>query len=147
MPDIEFLGVEGGYDTQIRDDTVKNIKYVPNTQTIKDVYAETDILIMPSSAETWGRTATEALCSGIPVLANPTPGLKENLGDAGIFIDRNSIDEWVGTIRKLKDDRNYYKKVSEKCKQRSKELDSEPEFNTLLNKLNTYNGGSKNVLR
>jgi len=142
MPDIEFLGVEGGYDTQIRDDTVKNIKYVPNTQTIKDVYAETDILIMPSSAETWGRTATEALCSGIPVLANPTPGLKENLGDAGVFIDRNSIDEWVGTIRKLKDDRNYYNEVSEKCKQRSKELDSEPEFNTLLNRLNTYNGGN-----
>jgi len=147
MPDIKFLGVEGGYDDQIKNLNISNLTYIPNTPNIKDdVYSKTDILLMPSSAETWGRTATEALCCGIPVLANSTPGLKENLGSAGIFIDRNSIDEWVKTIRKLKDDRNYYNEISNKCKERSSEImkNTETQFEELYNKLeNIQTGGNK----
>ena len=120
MPDIEFLGVEGGYYTQIIDKSVKNILYVPHTSNVKDIYKNTDILLMPSKIETWGRTASEAICSGIPVIANPTEGIKENLQDAGIYIDRNNISDWVNMIRKLKTDRMYYNKISEKCKLHSK---------------------------
>ena len=120
MPDIEFLGVEGGYYTQIIDKSVKNILYVPHTSNVKDIYKNTDILLMPSKIETWGRTASEAICSGIPVIANPTEGIKENLQDAGIYIDRKNISDWVNMIRKLKTDRIYYNKISEKSKLHSK---------------------------
>ena len=145
MPDLQFLGVEGGYDTQIKGD-VPNITYVPNTRDMKSIYGETQILLMPSRAETWGRTATEALCSGIPVIANPTMGLKENLGDAGLFINRDSIDEWVAMIRKLKDHSDYYNSVSAKCKERSAILSSEDQLDELLSRLeklpqNVQSGG------
>lgn len=150
MPDINFLGVEGGYDEQIKNIDISNIKYIPNTKNMKkDVYSLTDILLMPSEYESWGRTATEALCSGIPVIATPTPGLKENLGDSGIFIDRDNIDEWVNMIRKLKDDRNYYNEVSEKCKIRSKEImeKTKEQLNTLYNKLQEKeSGGDKKYI-
>jgi glycosyltransferase involved in cell wall biosynthesis len=120
MPDVEFLGVEGGYYEQIIDKSVKNIIYIPHTSNMKEVYANTDILLMPSKIETWGRTASEAICSGIPVIANPTEGIKENLEEAGIYIERTKINEWVQTIRKLKSDKEYYKKQSEKCKLHSR---------------------------
>lgn len=147
MPDIKFLGVEGGYDEQIKDTSVPNITYIPNTPNVKDdVYSKTDILLMPSSAETWGRTATEALCSGIPVIASPTPGLKENLSSAGIFIDRNNVGEWINTIRKLKNDRNYYKEISDNCIKRSNELNPANQFQELYNTLQSVQEGGNNTI-
>ena len=41
---------------------------------------------MPSQEETWGRVAIEAISSGIPVIANPTEGLREALDYCGIYI-------------------------------------------------------------
>lgn len=135
MPHIKFLGVHGGYDEQIKDETLENITYVPNTKDMRSIYAKTDILLIPSNPETWGRTATEAICSGIPVVAHPTEGLKENLGEAGIYIEKDNIDEYVDMIYKLKEDRNYYGKISEKCKQRSKQLYGEKQLMELLDKI------------
>jgi glycosyltransferase involved in cell wall biosynthesis len=78
---------------------------------------------MPSKEESWGRVAIEAMSSGIPVIATPTPGLLESCGSAGIFCKRDDIGSWVREIRRLKTDTEYYKSVSEKCFDRAKELD------------------------
>lgn len=123
MPDVQFMGVIGGYDGQIQDTTVKNITYVENTSYIKSIYSKSDIILMPSKEESWGRVAIEAMSSGIPVIATPTPGLLESCGSAGIFCKRDNIGSWVREIRRLKTDREYYKSVSEKCFERAKELD------------------------
>ena len=77
---------------------------------------------MPSLYESYGRTAVEAMCSGIPVIAAPTPGLKESLGDAGIFADVEKPQEWVEAIKKL-DDPEEYKKASLKCLKRAEEVE------------------------
>lgn len=132
MPNIKFLAVKGGYDKQIIDKSVTNITYVENTKDMRSIYAQTDILLIPSNPETWGRTATEAMCSGIPVIAHPTEGLKENMKEAGIYIDRDNIEEWVAKIYELKEDRNKYNKKVEECKKRSKELNSEKQLEGLL---------------
>lgn len=131
MPDVQFMGVGGGYDTQIRDEKLENITYVNNTPEIKEIYKQTDILLVPSRQESWGRVAVEAISSGIPVIANPTPGLREALDYCGIFISRNEIDEYVKMIRKLKTDDNYYKKVSILSIKRSRELEPEPQLKIL----------------
>lgn len=131
MPDISFLGVKGGYDGQIFDRTVKNLTYAENTPNIKDLYAKTDILLVPSKEESWGRVAVEAMSSGIPVIAHPTPGLLESCGSAGIFCDRNNIQAWVREIRRLKEDKEYYQKKSEACSARAKELDPSPQLREL----------------
>jgi len=123
MPDIQFMGVIGGYDGQIQDTTVKNITYVENTSYIKSIYSQSSIVLMPSKEESWGRVAIEAMSSGIPVIATPTPGLLESCGSAGIFCKRDDIGSWVREIRRLKTDTEYYKSVSEKCFERAKELD------------------------
>jgi glycosyltransferase involved in cell wall biosynthesis len=123
MPDIEFLGVEGAYNTQIKDKNIKNITYLPSTPNIESIYEQTDIIIMPSKQETWGRVAIEAISSGIPVIANPTEGLREALDYCGIYVSYTDIKGWVDTIRKLKTDEAYYKKISEVSIKRSRELE------------------------
>lgn len=104
MPRRKFLGVVGGYGEQIIRDDLPNVEIVPHTpgdRMAKDVYARTKFLLAPSSYESYGRVAVEAMCSGIPVLAHPTPGLMESLGDAGSFCDRDDLDAWEEAIKRL----------------------------------------------
>ena len=142
MPHKSFLGVYGSYDEQITP-KLPNVTYVPNSPDIKQWYAKTRILLMPSKYESWGRTATEAMCSGIPVICTDTPGLKENCDKAGIYIkDRSNVKEWVEAITKL-DDKKAYSWASRKAKARSREFDTRKtldEFETWFREsVNKYN--------
>ena len=122
MPNKRFLGVLGSYDEQVKAN-LPNLTYVPNTSEILQYYRQTRILLMPSEYESWGRTATEAMCSGIPAICSMAEGLKENCGSAGIYIkDRNDIKSWVHAINKL-DDKKAYEEASQKAKSRSRDHD------------------------
>jgi glycosyltransferase involved in cell wall biosynthesis len=107
LPELRFLGVRGGYGEQdIRD--MPNVDVIDQTRDMAgDVYRRTKILLMPSSYDSWGRCAVEAAHNGIPVIAHPTPGLTEALGDGGIFVDRDDHAGWVDEIRRLQDPRQY----------------------------------------
>lgn len=143
MPDKKFIGVVGSYDEQIIKD-LPNVEIVPNSPDILSTYKRTRILLMPSAYESWGRTATEAMCSGIPVICTPTPGLLENCGEAGIFVgkplinpppgepcvDRGTVQEWVKAIRSL-DNPDTYRKYSVLSKSRAGELDPLKELEEL----------------
>jgi glycosyltransferase involved in cell wall biosynthesis len=103
MPDVCFLAVEGGYQQaeQVRED-LPNVAWQPQTDNMAtDVWARTRVLLMPSEEESYGLAAVEAACSGIPTIAHPTPGLKEALGDGGVFVDRSDIDAWETALRNL----------------------------------------------
>lgn len=122
MPNKKFLAVKGSYDTQIVE-YLPNVKVVENSTDIKKYYKDTRILLVPSENESWGMVATEAMCSGIPVICTATEGLSENCDKAGIYIkDRNDIKSWVSEITKL-DDKKAYEAASRKAKARSRELD------------------------
>lgn len=100
MPDTPFIGLKGGYGEQIIED-LPNVTIIEHTPDIKSVYGRTKVLLMPSSYESFGRVGVEAMASGIPVLAEPTPGLKESLGDAGTFADRRDVDAWEKALRSM----------------------------------------------
>lgn len=123
MPKTKFLGVKGAYGTQMVKDlpNVDVLEHVPADQMRDRVFARTRVLLVPSSYESWGRVATEALHSGIPVIAHPTEGLRENLGDAGIFVDREDVDGWAKALRKLSAP-NSYKAASKRALVRAAEL-------------------------
>lgn len=128
IPDRSFLGVRGGYGVQVTphgpDDlpNVEVIDHVPPHLMREQVYARTRILLMPSAHESWGRTGVEALTSGIPVIAHPTPGLQESLAQAGTFCDRHDIDAWEQALRALLDGRRW-RAASRKAKARAEQLD------------------------
>lgn len=104
MPDTGFLGVTGAYGVQqdlAGHPNVEVVDHVPHHRMVADVFARTRILLVPSSYESWGRVASEAMCSGIPAIAHPTDGLLECLGPAGIFVDRKDVAGWEKALRGL----------------------------------------------
>ncbi|MGV9588290.1 glycosyltransferase family 4 protein [Streptomyces tendae] len=124
MPDQQFLAVKGAYGEQILPDlpNVEIVDHVRGEDMRQRVYARTRVLLMPSSYESWGRAGVEALASGIPVLAHPTPGLCESLGEAGIFVVREDVDGYEAVLRKLQTAAEY-RLASKRAKARSAELD------------------------
>jgi glycosyltransferase involved in cell wall biosynthesis len=125
MPDVEFLAVRGAYGEQILPDlpNVEILDHICGHDMREAVYRRTKVLLMPSSYESWGRAGVEALASGIPVIAHPTPGLCESLGEAGVFVDRHDIDGYETVIRKLLSDPAEYRLVAKRARARSAELD------------------------
>lgn len=132
MPETKFLGVKGGYWKNVQKSiNLKNLKTIEMTPNMRDdVYAKSKVVLMPSSYETFGMVAAEAISSGIPVIASPTPGLIENLGDAGIYAPVGPGDTlvWKAELEKLLNDPEYYEEVSKKALGRSKVIDTDKEL-------------------
>lgn len=124
MPDVNFLGVVGAHGDQIVRRDLPNVEIVEHTKPheMQALYGRTRVLLMPSIYESWGRCAVEALASGIPVIANPTNGLTEALGSAGVFADREDLDEWETCLRHVLKPANW-RTASRAAKARSAELD------------------------
>jgi glycosyltransferase involved in cell wall biosynthesis len=149
LPYAKFIGVYGSYDdgglqTEIASKIMAecpNVELVANSPDILSVYRRTRILLMPSRYESWGRTATEAMCNGIPVICTETKGLRENCGDAGLYIpdrghceadqygkiikhdgDTYDIKPILNHVKKLENEK-YYNQVSAACRRRATELD------------------------
>jgi glycosyltransferase involved in cell wall biosynthesis len=129
FPDRPFLGVTGGYGKQdVRDlSNVEIIEHVPGHEMPERVYARTKVLLVPSAYESYGRVAIEAASSGIPVIAHPTPGLREALGDAGQFADRADIDAWTERLRRLLTPKGW-SNASKAVAARAQELDPTAEL-------------------
>lgn len=120
FPELDFIGVKGGYGVQeIRE--LPNVTIMEHTADMKKVYERTKVLLMPSKYESFGRVGVEAMASGIPTIAHPTPGLKESLGDSGTFADRNDPDAWETALRDLLKPAKYGK-ASKSALARSKAL-------------------------
>ncbi|MEU7096059.1 glycosyltransferase family 4 protein [Kitasatospora aureofaciens] len=124
MPDIQFLGVVGAHGIQIREE-LPNVEILEHTDphSMSAVYGRTRVLLMPSVYESWGRVGVEAMASGIPVIANPTNGLLESLGDAGTFVPRDDMNGWEKAVRRLLDGRSW-RAASRRALKRSAELDA-----------------------
>lgn len=145
MPDRKFLAVRGSYGIQ-HETYPANVKVIDNTPKMQAVYDKSRIVLMPSEYESWGRVGVEALACGIPVIAHPTPGLRESLGEAGIFADRNKPEEWVEAITAL-DVESVYFKAREAGLARARALDPQPQLDTLEAWLHDIATGKKRNFR
>lgn len=121
MPDVRFLGVEGTHGKQ-EFRKLPNVEFMAVTQDMRDVWRKSRVVLMPSAYESYGMVAAEAQVNGIPVIANPTLGLQECLGHAGIFIPRENISDYERTLRLLLEDRKHYQERSDTSRLRGLEL-------------------------
>ena len=120
-PDIPFLFVltwdlspedRAALDRNLA--SLKNISLHPAVQDMRQIYSRTRILLAPSQwQEGYGRVATEAQFSGIPVIASTQGGLPESVGPGGTLLEAAApAEEWVAALRRLWDDAAYYDQVS-----------------------------------
>ena len=140
MPDIQFLGVKGGYFKEnqvIRE--MPNVTIIENTDNMyRDVYSKSKIILMPSNYETYGMVAAEAAHYGIPVLCTDLPGLRENMGDAALYTDYMNLPDYYLYVTKILSDPLVYKVLVNKCLQRSSQRIGEAELNTFANVIKEY---------
>lgn len=133
MPSVEFLGVVGAHGIQIIREDIPNVRIQPHTaEMCRDVWAHTTALIVPSIYESYGMVGLEAACLGIPVIAAPTPGLKESLDFAGYFIPRDNIAGYVDAIAALMYDPREYSLWSQRSRDRFDEIDTAGELMALI---------------
>jgi hypothetical protein len=126
MPHVQFIAVKGGYGEQdIKTPKPENVTYVENQTDIKKVFKDVGILLMPSKNETWGRTAVEAMASGIPVIHSESAGLTESIGGAGILCQRNDIDAWCKGIQRILENPSFRDKLRNNGYRRVKEIEIE----------------------
>ncbi|AZO72124.1 MAG: glycosyltransferase [Mesorhizobium sp.] len=142
-PEIPFLFVESW---KLEDDhraqvertiaPLSNIRLENRTSDMKTVYGRTRILLAPSKwEEAWGRVASEAHCSGIPVVGSRRGGLPEAIGAGGVVLDYDApLEDWVGSVRRLWNDRQDYERLSEAALTFSQrpELDPDRQFATFF---------------
>ncbi|GAA1151378.1 glycosyltransferase family 4 protein [Nesterenkonia lutea] len=84
-------------------------------QMLEELWQSTDLLVLPSVAETYGMVVTEALAHGIPVLVGAGTGAEEalvgvapasraSLATPGAALDPGAAEAWVQTLRRWFED-------------------------------------------
>ncbi|GGR07657.1 hypothetical protein WEB32_02580 [Streptomyces netropsis] len=63
------------------------------------------------------------------MIAHPTPGLVESLGEAGIFAYRDDLNAWIHALMFLRDPKNW-EEASRRAKARSEELSATSDLDT-----------------
>jgi glycosyltransferase involved in cell wall biosynthesis len=94
---------------------LSNVELLDRRADMRSMYAATRVLLVPSrpGQETWGRVATEAQFSGIPVLASDVGGLPEAVGPGGTMMATDASPKaWAGALKHLWTDGDYYARKS-----------------------------------
>ncbi len=86
LNDCELVLVGGGpekepYERQYK--AIKNIHFlgVKRGQELQEIYASSDLYVLPSPTETLGKTVLEAMASGVPVLVSDKGGPRDYVQD------------------------------------------------------------------
>ncbi|MGA2418427.1 MAG: glycosyltransferase [Candidatus Staskawiczbacteria bacterium] len=75
-----------------------------NREKIVDFYAVADVLVLPSSSETWGIVVNEAMCFGLPIIASDQVGAAPDLvknGYNGFIFPVGDVEGIIGAINNL----------------------------------------------
>ncbi|WP_163272922.1 glycosyltransferase [Chelativorans alearense] len=91
-----------------------NVTLHSRTGDMREHYGRARVVLVPSRwEETWGRIASEAHYSGIPVLATEVGGLGEAVGPGGILLPPQAeLPEWAAALRSLWEDSTLYETLS-----------------------------------
>lgn len=142
-PDIPFLFVESwvlGREAlkafAARTSDLSNVTFMRRQSDMAKVYGRTRILLAPSRwEEAWGRVASEAHCSGIPVIGSNRGGLPDAIGTGGAVLDYDApVYTWSGVLRELWFDEALYEEVSARAKDYADRpvLDTDHQVQTLM---------------
>ncbi len=113
-----------------------NVELLERRADMRSIYATTRVLLVPTrpGQETWGRVASEAQFSGIPVLASDVGGLPEAVGPGGTIVSPDASPRtWAAALKRLWMDRQYYesKSVAALSYSRRSAIDLERQLNSL----------------
>jgi glycosyltransferase involved in cell wall biosynthesis len=94
-----------------------NIAWHKSVLDQRKIYCQARVLLVPSQMEeAWGMVASEAQCSGIPIIGSETGGLSEAIGSGGIRLPPNApITAWLDALDLVWGDRREWQRLSEEA--------------------------------
>ncbi|MBK8459386.1 MAG: glycosyltransferase [Micropruina sp.] len=144
LPDIPFVVQESW---PLPDDVLRDVNAhvarLPNLELRRvtapgpGLYGDARVLLVPYRVDNRPRVILEAQSSGIPVIVGNTPALVEAIGDGGVCVELDSIDDWVAALRRLWDDAEHYQRLADAARLHSRRQDVDPvtltdQFESLL---------------
>ena len=79
--------------------------YMKSRQSLKELFCEVDLVLMPSRTEGFGLTGLEALSAGLPVIVSKNSGFGEALGNvpfgSSFVIDSEDPNAWTAAIKDI----------------------------------------------
>lgn len=119
---------------KLKDDVIFT-DYVPDNDLVK-FYNIADLFVYPSLYEGFGLPPLEAMACGCPVITSNISSLPEVVGDAGLMIDPNDVENLTESMHEiltkegLKED--YIKKSLERAKMFSWKKTAEQTWETYM---------------
>ncbi len=95
-----------------------NVTLAPRVDDMREVYAQTKVLLVPSQwEEGYGRIASEAQFSGIPVIGSDRGGLPEAIGTGGVVLTADApAEDWAQSLRDILNDAKRHSELKESAK-------------------------------
>lgn len=93
--------------------------FLGRREDVPQLVYSSDVVIMSSHYEGFGRAAVEGMAGGKPVIATDVPGLRDVVVDAGILFKVGDSYALAKEIKKLMNDHSHYNRVAKICIERS----------------------------
>ena len=119
------------------DDLVKYVGFVPDEQ-MSAFYKQSLALVMPSYFGPTNMPPLEAFALDTPVIVSDLPGIRDQVGDAGLLVPPDKPESLRDAILKLVKEPQLRDTLAEKGKSRLEEFSDEDRLSTLRNIFNAY---------
>ena len=95
------------------------VKFWGNRTDVANILHTADVVCMSSHYEGLSLSNIEGMSSGRPFVASDVDGLREVTKDYGVLFPHRDAEALAQIIRRLRDDKEYYAAIAEKCYQRA----------------------------
>ena len=96
-------------------------EYIPEKD-MADFYSTLDLFLYPIEYAGFGLPPLEAMACGCPVITSNTSSLPEVVGDAGIMVDPNNVDELAKQMERVLTDEKLRKEMIKKGLKQAKKF-------------------------
>jgi len=110
-----FVGAPDGKQEEVAENLLKSgiskcqltvRKFLQSKESLKELFCEVDLAIMPSRTEGFGLTALEALSAGLPILVSRNSGLGDTLhtlpSGKSFVVDSEDPKDWAKAIARVR---------------------------------------------
>lgn len=99
------------------------VHFLGKRNDIADLIKISDVLIMSSKYEGFGRAAVEGMAAGLPVIATDVPGLRDVVNNYGLLFHYKDFVSLSKHVINLMNDKQLYNEISSKCLNRANYFD------------------------
>lgn len=111
---------DGPWMGQLREREVEGVHFLGyrRGRALSEVYAAGDLFVFPSDTETFGNVVTEALASGLPVVAPAKGGVMDSVlpGETGELVAPGDPGAFARAVIRILSDEEYRQALSQKAR-------------------------------